>query len=63
MSIVSGRIAIIAMAIFVSAVLAYPCGTKEKVTGGPKLPGLPETVLSLARNRIFPCLLTILDEG
>ena len=41
MSIVSGRIGIIAMAIFVSAVLAYPCGTKQKVTGGPKLPEPP----------------------
>lgn len=39
MSIVSGRIGIIAMAIFVSAVLSYPCGTEQKVTGGLKLPG------------------------
>jgi hypothetical protein len=50
MSIVSGRMGIMALAIFVSAVLAYPGGTKQKVTGGPKLPEPPETVLSLARN-------------
>lgn len=63
MSIVSGRIAIIAMAIIVSAVLAYPCGTKQKVTGGPKLPEPPRNSAEPGKKLIFSCLLTILNGG